>query len=71
MELNTINKGVFMSDTVMVMLVNNLWLIQPHGQCYDMRVMADIMQVCNKPSSITQVNHELVRESYWLRGGVS
>jgi len=57
-----------MSDTAMVMLVNNLWPIQSIGQCYDMRIMADITQACNKPSSITQVNHELVRESYWLRG---
>ena len=71
MGLNTLNKGVFMSDTVMVVLVNNLWPIQSLGQCYDMRIMADITQACNKPSSITQVNHELVREAYWLRWGVS
>ena len=38
MGLNTLNKGVFRSDTVMVMLVNNLWLIQSIGQCYDMRM---------------------------------
>ena len=57
-----------MSDTVMVLLMNNLWTILSLGQCYDMRIMADITQVCSKPSSITQVNHELVRESYWLRG---
>jgi len=71
MGLNTLNKGVFMSDTVMVLLMNNLWTILSLGQCYDMRIMADIMQVCSKPSSITQVNHELVRESYWLRWGIS
>ena len=71
MGLNTLNKGVFMSDTVMVLLMNNLWTILSLGQCYDMRIMTDITQVCNKPSSITQVNHELVRESYWLRWGVS
>ena len=53
MGLNTLNKGVFMSDTVMVVLVNNLWPILSIGQCYDMRIMADIMQVCIKPSSIT------------------
>jgi hypothetical protein len=71
MGLNTLNKGVFMSDTVMVLLVNNLWTILSLGQCYDMRIMADITQVCSKPSSVAQVNHELVRESYWLRWGVS
>jgi len=38
MGLNTLNKGVFMSDTVMVLLVNNLWPIQSLGQCYDMRM---------------------------------
>lgn len=60
-----------MSNTVMVMLVNNLWLIQSIGQCCNMRIMADITQVCIKPNSVAQVNHELVRESYWLRRGVS
>ena len=71
MGLNTLNKSVFMSDTVMVMLVNNLWLIQSIGQFYVMRIMADTMQAFIKPSSITQVNHELVREAYWLRWGIS
>jgi len=38
MGLNTLNKGVFRSDTVMVVLVNNLWAIQSLGKCYDMRM---------------------------------
>ena len=38
MGLNTLNKDVFMSDTVMVLLVNNLWPIQSLGQCYDMQM---------------------------------
>jgi len=71
MGLNTLNKGVFRSDTVMVVLVNNLWPIQSLGKCYDMRIRIGITQACIKPSSITQVNHELVRESYWLRWGIS
>ncbi len=71
MGLNTLNKGVFMSDTVMVVLVNNLWPIQSLGQCYDMRIRIDITQACIKPTSVAQVNHELVREAYWLRWGVS
>ena len=38
MGLNTLNKSVFISDTVMVLLVNNLWPILSLGKCYDMRM---------------------------------
>jgi hypothetical protein len=71
MGLNTLNKGVFRSDTVMVVLVNNLWPIQSLSKCHDMRIRIDITQACIKPTSVAKVNHELVRESYWLRWGIS
>jgi len=38
MGLNILNKGVFRSDTVMVVLVNNLWPILSIGKYYDMRM---------------------------------
>jgi hypothetical protein len=55
----------------MVVLVNNLWPILSLGKYYDMRIRIDITQACIKPTSVAKVNHDLVRESYWLRWGIS